>query len=336
MLKNYFKTAFRSLLRHKGFAILNIVGLAVGMAAFFLIFQYVRFEYSYDDFISKKDRVYRLVTDLKSSSETQHSSGTAMAMAINLKREYPEIEDIVRLTGTTMLLKRGDVQFAEKGTVFADSALFQIFDFPFVEGDPATALKEPLSVVLSQSTAKKYFGDADPIGQTMNFSDSGFVAKVTGVMKDLPENSTIKADLFVSMSTRKRFRDSLDYRWEWFDMTSYLLLKPGANPAPLQSQLKPFIERHLGAKLKAEQQDYILSLERLKDTYWSPRGGWVTGDSSNVSIFAIIGLFILLIACINFVNLTTARSAERAKEVGIRKVIGAGRFQLTGYGATVQ
>jgi putative ABC transport system permease protein len=329
MLKNYFKTAFRSLLRHKGFAILNIVGLAVGMAAFFLIFQYVRFEYSYDDFISKKDRVYRLVTDLKSSSETQHSSGTAMAMAINLKREYPEIEDIVRLTGTTMLLKRGDVQFAEKGTVFADSALFQIFDFPFVEGDPATALKEPLSVVLSQSTAKKYFGDADPIGQTMNFSDSGFVAKVTGVMKDLPENSTIKADLFVSMSTRKRFRDSLDYRWEWFDMTSYLLLKPGANPAPLQSQLKPFIERHLGAKLKAEQQDYILSLERLKDTYWSPRGGWVTGDSSNVSIFAIIGLFILLIACINFVNLTTARSAERAKEVGIRKVIGAGRFQLT-------
>jgi putative ABC transport system permease protein len=329
MLKNYFKIAVRSLLRHKGFAILNIVGLAVGMAAFFLIFQYVRFEYSYDDLITKKDRVYRLVTDLKSSAETQHSSGTTMAMAINLKREYPEIENIVRLNPATMLLKRGAVRFREKGTVFADSGLFQIFDFPFVEGDPATALKEPLSVVLSQSTAKKYFGDADPIGQTMNFSDSGFNAKVTGVMKDLPENSTIKADLFVSMSTRKRFRDSLDYRWEWFDEVSYLLLKPGTNPATLQAQLKPFIDRHLGTKLKAEQQDYVLGLERLKDTYWSSRGGWVSGDKNNVTIFSIIGLFLLLIACINFVNLTTARSAERAKEVGIRKVIGALRFQLT-------
>jgi putative ABC transport system permease protein len=329
MLRNYFKIAFRSLLRHKGFAFLNIIGLAVGMGAFFLIFQYVRFEYSYDDFVTKKDRVYRLVTDLKSSAETQHSQATTMAMAINLKREYPEIEDIVRLNPTTMLLKRGAVQFAEKGTVFADSGLFKIFDFPFVEGDPATALKEPLSVVLSQSTAKKYFGDADPIGQTMNFSDSGFNAKVTGVMKDLPENSTIRADLFVSMSTRKRFRDSLDYRWEWFDEISYLLLKPGASPAALQAQLKPFIERHLGSKLKVEQQDYVLSLERLKDTYWSTRGGWVNGDSRNVFIFSIIGLFILIIACINFVNLTTARSAERAKEVGIRKVIGALRFQLT-------
>ena len=329
MLKNYFKIAFRSLWRHKGFTALNIIGLAVGMAAFFLIFQYVRFEYSYDDFVTKRDRVYRLVTDLKSSAETLHQSSTSMPMAINLKREYPEIEDIVRLHGQTMLLKREDVEFAEKGTVFADSGLFRVFDYPLIEGDPATALKEPFSVVLSQSTAKKYFGDANPIGQTMLFSDSGFNAKVTGVMKDLPENSTIKADLFVSMSTRKRFRDSLDYNWGNFSITSYLLLKPGADASALQAQLKPFMDRHLGTKLKAQQQDYVLFLERLKDTYWSPRGGWVTGSKSNVYVFSIIGLFILLIASINFVNLTTARSAERAKEVGIRKVIGAVRFQLT-------
>src|ERR1700722_10668350 len=197
-----------------------------------------------------------------------------------------------------MLLKRGDVEFPEKRTVFADSGLFKVLDYPLTEGDPATALKQPFSVVLSQSTAKKYFGDADPIGQTMLFSDSGFNAKVTGVMRDLPENSTIKADLFVSMSTRKRFRDSLDFRWGSFNVTSYLLLKPGVSAPALQAQLKPFMQRNLGKTLKAQQQDYVLFLERLKDAYWSPRGGFVNGSKSNVAVFSIIGLFILLIACI--------------------------------------
>ena len=328
MLKNYFKIAFRSLWRHKGFTLLNIIGLAVGMAAFFLIFQYVRFEYSYDDFVTKQDRIYRLVADVKTQSETQHGWTTSMPMAIHLKKEYPEIEDIVRLRGQAMLLKRGDVIFQENGTVFADSGLFNLFDYPLVEGDLATALKEPFSVVLSETTAKKYFGSTDPIGQTMLFSDSGFIAKVTGVMKDLPENSTVKADLFVSMATELRFRDSSDYRWGRFNATSYLMLKPGASTAALQAQFKPFIDRHQGTVLKLAQQDDVLSLEKLRDTYWSPRGGWVSGSKSNVYIFSLIGLFILLIAGINFVNLTTARSAERAKEVGIRKVIGAVRFQL--------
>lgn len=329
MLKNYFKIAFRSLWRHKAFSVLNITGLAVGMSAFFLIYQYVRFEYSYDNFVTKGDRIYRLVTDLKSTAATLHWSSTSMPMAINLKAEYPEIDDIVRLNGNRALLQRGDVKFEEKALVFADSSLFSIFDFPLIQGDPKTALKEPFSVVLSQTTAKKYFGEADPVGQTMLFSDSGFNATVTGVMKDLPGNSTIKADLFVSMSTRKRFRDSLDYRWGNFSIESYLLLKPGVDPAGLQAKLKPFMDRHLGTTLKAQQQDYVLFLEKLKDTYWSTRGGFVSGSKSNVYVFSIIGLFILLIACINFVNLTTARSAERAREVGIRKVIGAVRFQLT-------
>jgi len=329
MLKNYFKIAFRSLWRHKAFAILNITGLAVGMSAFFLIYQYVRFEYSYDNFVTKGDRIYRLVTDLKSTAATLHWSSTSMPMAINLKAEYPEVENIVRFHRQNILLRRGDIKFDENSTVFVDSSLFALFNFPLLRGNSATALKEPFSVILSESTAKKYFGDVNPIGRTMQFSDSGFSAKVTGVMKDLPENSTIKADLFVSMSTRKRFRDSLDYRWGNFGEQSYLLLKPGADPAGLQSKLKAFMDRHLGPTLKAQQEDYVLSLERLKDTYWSTRGGFVNGSRSNAMVFSIIGLFILLIACINFVNLATARSADRAKEVGIRKVIGAARFQLT-------
>jgi putative ABC transport system permease protein len=330
MLKNYFKIAFRSLWRHKAFTFLNMTGLAIGMSAFFLIEQYVRFEHSYDDFVTKKDRIYRLVTDLKSSSATLHWSSTSMPMALNIKAEYPEVENIVRLHHQNTLLKKGDIKFEENETVFADSSLFAIFNFPLVQGDPATALKEPFSVILSQSTAKKYFGDANPIGQTMQFTDSGYNAKVTGVMKDLPENSSIKADLFVSMSTRKRFRDSLDYRWGNFQERSYLLLKPGASAAGLEAKLPSFMDRHLGPTFKAQQEEYVLFLEPLKETYWSTRGGFVNGSRSNAMLFSIIGIFILLIACINFVNLTTARSAERAKEVGIRKVIGAVRFQLTG------
>ena len=329
MLKNNFKIAFRSLRRHKGYSFLNIVGLAVGMAAFFLIYQYVRFEHSYDDAITKRDRIYRLVTDIRTrSGEIQHNWIASSPMAINLKREYPEIEDVVRLTGQSTLLKRGDVFFQENRTFYADSGLFRIFDFPLVEGDPETALKEPFSVVLSESTSKKYFGSSDPLGQTMFFSDSGFVAKVTGVMRDLPENSTVKADLFVSMSTRIRFRDSSDFRWGRNNATTWLLMKPGANVAALETQFRPFVDRHMAQELKKWQQEETLSLEKLKDTYWSTRGGWITGSKTNTYIFSLIGLFILLIACINFINLTTARSAERAKEVGIRKVIGAVRFQL--------
>jgi hypothetical protein len=174
MLKNYFKIAFRSLWRHKAFAILNITGLAVGMSAFFLIYQYVRFEYSYDNFVTKGDRIYRLVTDLKSTAATLHWSSTSMPMAINLKAEYPEVENIVRFHRQNILLRRGDIKFDENSTVFADSSLFALFNFPLLRGNSATALKEPFSVILSESTAKKYFGDANPIGQTMQFSDSGY------------------------------------------------------------------------------------------------------------------------------------------------------------------
>jgi len=329
MLKKNLTLAFRSLMRHKGFSALNIIGLAIGMSAFFLIYQYIRLENSYDNFDKKGDRIYRLVTDLISTAEPQHSSNTTAPMALNLKTDYPEIENYVRLSTANPLIRKGENKFQEFGSVYADSSLFSIFDFPLVEGNPATALKEPFSIVLSETTAKKYFGNADPMGQTLLFEDSGIDAKVTGVMKDLPENSTIKADLFISMSTKNHFRDSIDYRWGNFSCYSYLLLKPGVDPANLQAKLKPFIQRHIGEKLKAQQQDYILSLEKLKDTYWSTRGGMVNGSTRNVYIFSIVGLFILLIAGINFVNLTTARSTERAKEVGIRKVIGAEKFQLT-------
>lgn len=328
MFKNYFRTAIRSLWRQKGFSILNISGLAIGMTAFFFVFQYVRFEMSYDSFHTKGHRIYRLVTDLKSTAATLYWPSTSMPMAINLKKDYPEVESVVRISGRGTLVSKGNITFQENNTVFADSTIFGIFDFSMVEGDARTALKEPFSVVLSQSMAKKYFGNADPIGQTILLMDSGYHARITGVIRDIPENSSIKADLFVAMSTLNRFRDSMDYRWGNFAVESYLLLKPGADAHGLQAKLGPFIHRHWGQVLKAQQEDYVLSLEKLNDVYWSSRGG--SGSRSNIYIFSIVGIFILLIACINFVNLTTARSTERAKEVGVRKVVGAAKLHLMG------
>lgn len=330
MFSNYCKIAFRNLWRHRVFSFINITGLAIGMSAFFLVYRYVRFETSYDNFNKKSDRIYRLATDLYTPSSTQHWATTTAPMAINLKPDYPEVADIVRLRQDAYILRKGDVKFQENYVVLADSSLFSIFDLPLIEGDPATALKQPLSLVLSQSTARKYFGDKDPLGQTILLSDSSFPATVTGVMKDIPENSSIKADLFASMSTINKFRDSTDYNWGTFACYSYVLLKPGASASALEAKLPAFVNRHWGRQLKAQQGNFVLALEKLRSVYTSDRGGFVAGSISNIYIFSIVGVFILLIACINFVNLTTARSAERAKEVGIRKVVGAARAQLTG------
>ncbi len=329
MLKNYIKTALRSLWRHKGFSFLNIAGLAIGMSAFFLIAQYVKLETSYDDFVPQKDRIYRLDCDIRSSSSNLSWAFSAPPMAINLKHDYPEVDGFVRLDRQSFIVRRGDKKFQEDNTVMADSSLFRIFGYPLLQGDPRTALKEPFSLVLPRSTAKKYFGDANPLGQTLYIGDSSYPARITGVMNDLPENSSVKADLFLSLSTMKKFRDSADYNWGNFPYYSYLLLKPGADAAALEAKMPAFVERYCGQMLRQEQQNYVLSLERLIDVYTSKREGFVSGNKANVYIFSIVGLFILLVACINFVNLTTARSTERAKEVGVRKVVGAARGQLT-------
>ena len=232
---------------------------------------------------------------------------------------------------TACLLRRGDIKFQEDKTVLADSAFFEVFDFPLLQGDPHTALREPFSIVLSETTAKKYFSNTNPMGQTLLLTDASLPVKVTGIMKDMPENTLLKADLLVSKSTSKRQDSSEDRQWGNFGMYSYLLLKPNVNAAALEKKFPAFLEKRDGKEMREQQMFFSLFLEPLTDVYLKTgkRGAPERGNMANVYIFSIVGAFILLIACINFINLTTARSTERAKEVGIRKVVGAERGQLT-------
>lgn len=331
MIKNNIKIAFRSLLRHKAFSFINILGLAVGIAACFLIYMYVAFETSFDKFHTKADRIYRVVADVVTPTETIKSSWVTSPVAINLKRDFPEIEDAARIAEDQLLVKKGNIKFEEKHAVLADSTLFNIFDFPLIAGDKKTALVEPMSVIISQTTAKKYFGDTNPMGQEIQLTGDALNAKITGVMKDIPKNSQIEADIIVSQSSTKKVQGYGMSDSEWTNHTNYtyILVKPNTNVKALEAKFPAFQELHHGADAKKLQMQDYLSLEPLLDVYLkSKRGGFVTGNIKNIYIFSAIAIFILLIACVNFINLTTARSTERAKEVGIRKVAGALRFQL--------
>jgi putative ABC transport system permease protein len=330
VIRNYLKIAFRNLWRHKVFSFINIMGLTVGMTACFLIFLYIKFELSYDSFHSKGDRIYRIICDIKTPTEVLKAGGPAWAVPPNAKDEFAEIASFTRIATDNVLIRKGDVKFQEEHSLWADSSFFEIFDFKLVKGNPHTALKDPFSVVFSETAAKKYFGNENPLGKTLLITGEARPATVTGIMKDIPENSQIKGDVVLSMSTIvKQWNNTLDSQWSNYGSQAYVLLTPNANAKKLESRFPAFLEKRNGTEMKKNQMFATLFLEPLKDVYLrSTRDGSNTGNINNVYIFSIVAVFILLIACINFVNLTTARSAERAKEVGIRKVVGAARSQL--------
>jgi putative ABC transport system permease protein len=331
MLKNYLRTAFRNLWRHRGFSLLNITGLTIGMVAFFLIFLYVRFELSYESMFSKSDRIYRVVADIKTPTETINASVPAWAVPMHMRTEFQEVESAARVvTNDDWLVTKGDQHFEEKEVADADSTFFTFFDFPLLKGNPRTALRDPNSVVLTETTAKKYFGDANPMGQSLTIGQNKSHATVTGVMKDIPDNTMLKASMIVSMSTiTGQGGNTLDNQWGNYGPYAFVLLKPGVNAKALEAKLPAFLRKMAGSEMESSKMVPTLTLERFRDVYLrSTRDASKTGNITNVYIFSIIGAFILLIAGINFVNLTTARSTERAKEVGIRKVAGAASGQL--------
>jgi putative ABC transport system permease protein len=326
MIRNYLKIAFRNLWRHKSFSLINIVGLAIGLTASVLMFMYVKFELSYDDFNTKADQIYRVNTDLITSNEAMKWSISTAPMGPALKADFPEVLEFTRVFRSNVLVKVKDQLFKERRMLFAEPSLFKIFDFQLVKGSAEQALKNPYSVVLTESTAKKYFGSADPMGKTLVL-DNKYPVTVTGVVKEAPANSQLKFDLLYSVSSLDKEYPGRLSQWDNFGNFTFLLLKRGTNAGLLQAKMPAFLRNHISEVDKKQGMNYALFLEPLKETYMSARtiDG---GNIKNVYIFSVIGLFILLIAAINFINLTTARATERAKEVGVRKVIGAGRNQL--------
>jgi putative ABC transport system permease protein len=334
MLKNYVTIALRNLWKRRGFSLINILGLTVGLTACFLIFLYVRFECSYDAFHAKAGRIYRVVADIATPSETIHANGPAWPVGPTLRREFPAIESAVRTVTVSFLFRKGDIKYQEQNSLLADPDFFKVFDFPLLKGDPTTCLKEPFSVVFSATAAKKYFGNTDPIGQTILLAQRAWPVKVTGIMKDLPTNSMISGDVVVSMSTETmHLNQGLEDTWLWwtYHPLVYVLLKPQTDPRAMETRFPAFMAKMENEDMRKQQMASTLLLEPLKDIYLhSARDGSKGGNARNVALFSCIAAIILLIACINFVNLTTARSVERAREVGVRKVMGALKPQLAG------
>ncbi len=331
MFKNYLKIAFRSLWRHRGFSFLNISGLAIGLTAGFLMLLYVSFELSYDQFHGKVDRIYRVVSDIETPSSLVKNSEPAYAVPPHMQEEFEEVESAVRILETGLLVHRDGERYNEKKGLAVDPDFFKVFDFKLLSGDKERLLTDPFSVVLSESMAKKYFGDENPIGKSLDIEDYGFVGNVTGIMEDIPENSHIVADILFSLTTfqTENYSPGMNDNWEGYQPYAYVLLKPNIDPEVLETKFPDFLERNDGAGMKKLQAYVTLYLEPFSDVYLrSDRFRTINGNINNIYTFSIIALFILLIACINFINLTTARSMERAKEVGIRKVIGAKKRQL--------
>ncbi|HLY70308.1 MAG TPA: ABC transporter permease [Puia sp.] len=332
MFNNNLTTGFRHLWKHRAFTLVNILGLAVGMTACFLIFLYVRFESSYDSFHHDADRIYRVVADIKTPTETIHADGPSWPMLPAMVSQFPEIAISVQVVESSLLVRKGDIKFQEEHSLFAGPSFFQLFNFPLLAGDPATALRDPFSIVFSESAAKKYFGGENPIGKTLMLAQKGWPVKVTGLMKDLPENSEFRADMIVSMSTETdHLNRGVADEWEWnsYHPLCFVRFSPGTDVAALEKRLPNFVASVEASQIKKQESHTVLSLEKLTDIHrYSSRGVNAVPANKTIGLFALISIFILLIACINFVNLATARAAERAKEVGIRKVVGARYLQL--------
>ncbi|HEY4107383.1 ABC transporter permease [Puia sp.] len=326
MFKNYLKVAFRNLWKNKGFSFINIVGLAVGMASAVLILLWIQNEVSYDDFHEKRDRIYELWNRAEFSGEVHSWNTTPKVAAAAMQRDYPEVEHACRVDWTGRLLfSVGDKRLMIRGNI-VDSVFLQVFSYPLLKGDPKTALMDNHSVVVTQSLAKKLFGNEDAMGKVVRI-DNKENYTVTGVLKDLPNNTRFDFEYLLPWAhLRKEGND--DIWWGNNSTRTYVLLRSNSTLASIAPKVKGMKTRYDSTEKKWEMFLYPMSRWRLYSDFKGAveDGGRITF----VRLFAIIASFILLIACINFMNLSTARSEKRAKEVGIRKVVGAPRSGLIG------
>lgn len=339
MIRNYIKTAFRSLVKNRAFTAINVFGLALGLAACLLIVLYVFDELSFDRYNTKSDRIYRVNEDLKLGNNNVLYAVCMPPLAQTLKSDFPEVEDAARLKAAGGFhVKNENENILEYGTVFADPAIFNVFTLPMIYGNPVTALKDPNSVVLTETAAKKYFNSTDIVGKTLKI-DNNQLLNITGIIKDIPKQSHFNFDFFISMST---WADSKSTQWLRSDYNTYILFKKGADVKAFESKLPAFLKKYSEGEMKSQLHldmaafekggsYFRLNLTPLTDIHLhSNRSGELghNGTVQYVYIFSAVALFILLIACINFMNLSTARSSNRAREVGVRKVLGSPRKYL--------
>jgi len=331
MIKNYLKVAFRNLLKQKGYAFINILGLAVGIAASVLIFLYIVHEMSYDKFHEKADRTYRITADWSNKGDSRiHQLGTPFVLAKTIRENYPQVEAITQISGPVgdVIVRYRDTAFKETDAFCAEPSFFDVFSFPLLDGDPETSLKDPNMMVITQSLARKYFGAEDPLGKTMEIQASGekLLFKITGVMEDIPQNSHFRFDMLISMKT---VYPEPSMGWTWNNYTTYVTLQEGVTQSLMEEKLveidKVYFE---GGR---EHIPWIWTLTPITRIHL--HSDLVTGNQPNgsiayVKLFTVVAILILFIAGINFVNLATARSTRRAKEVGLRKVVGSLRRQI--------
>ncbi|MBD2753490.1 ABC transporter permease [Spirosoma sp. BT704] len=330
MLRNYFRTAWRSLVKNRFYSLINMTGLTAGLAVGILILLWVQDEFSFDRFHRQSANIYRLENWAGTGSSRQIWTSTVAPIAVMGKKELPEIKDAVRIAynGMYTLFKYKGKAINEENTLFADPTLFSVFDFPLIQGNPANPFPDNHSIVLTETTAKRYFGNENPIGKILAGTDRN-AFKVSGVIRDFPKNSSIRRDmvlpislLFDTMYQNRTDGRNRDNDFATFNFDTYLLLQPGASISNLTDKLRTIHLRN-----KPDDTDLTYLLQPLPDMHLYKADG-SEGGIETVRMFSIIALLILVIACINYVNLSTARSMLRSKEVSMRKIVGAAKSQL--------
>jgi len=342
MLKNYIKIALRNFRNSKGYSFINLLGLATGMICCLLVFFYIRDELSYDRAPENANRIFRMVMDFETPDRGLiQTARTPPPWAPAMMEEIPEIESFVRFKTPLVSWLIGndaaDKRFHESGFYFADASVFEMFDYRLLQGDPRTALKEPNTLVLTESAAKKYFGDKNPMGEILR-ADNTYDLEVTGVMQDPPSNSHIRFDILASFDTLSVLPIYGGGEYATFrrtglfpDIYTYIRLAEGTRSEDIERKMPEFIQKHLGRQIDRRNLKLTPGFQPLTRIHLHSHLDAemrANSDFRYIYIFAAVALFILLIACINFMNLATARSAGRAREVGLRKVIGATKQQL--------
>jgi putative ABC transport system permease protein len=330
MIKNYIKIALRNFRRNKVYSLINVAGFAAGMACCLLILVYIRHELSYDRYHKDGERICRIVQDIRTKTANRVFAPISPMVATTLKAEYPQVENAARvLTTSSRLVRREEKLFYEDRFMYADQELLDVLTIPFIRGNPREALTRPQTLVISERTALKYFGHDDPLGKTLEINQQEY--EITGVAADPPANTHLKYDLIASMETLAEWEEMTNWYSTMF--YTYLKLRPGVNVDDFSQQVSRLADKHVGEQLKEWGDTYHYFLQPVSGIHLHSHLRYEAEPPGNpfyVAIFSYVGLFILLIAGLNFMNLSTARSANRAKEVGLRKVVGAQKPQLIG------